>query len=138
MDLSNRAEGAAQIPSLYGRDWQNITVTEQDGVEYLSLMGGLYVDGASIETLYAGPGAWSTIQADGYARWYQIGAGAAGKALSVEVPENGGFAVYDASGANVAASWAWGDTSAVLPEGGWVVFAGEPGTRFVLSLTGGN
>src|SRR5699024_8005712 len=24
---ANRAEGAAQIPSLYGRDWQNITMT---------------------------------------------------------------------------------------------------------------
>ena len=134
---ANRAEGAAVIPGLYGRDWQNITVTEEDGVEYLSLMGALYVDGASIETLYAGPGAWSTIQADGYARWYQLGADAAGKTLSVEVSGNGGFAVYDASGLNTAASWAWGDTSAVLPQGGWVVFAGEPGARFHLSLTSG-
>ena len=132
---ANRAEGAAQIPSLYGRDWQNITMTEQDGVEYLSLMGALYVDGTTIETLYGGPSSHSTIQADGYARWYQIGADAAGKTLTVQVPEHGGFAVYDANGANVAASWAWGDTSAVLPEGGWVVFAGDPGVRFHLALT---
>ena len=27
-----------------------------------------------------------------------------------------------------------GDYSAVLPEGGWVVFSGTPGARFVLSL----
>ena len=59
----------------------------------------------------------------------------AGKTLTVQVPEHGGFAVYDANGANVAASWAWGDTSAVLPEGGWVVFAGDPGVRFHLALT---
>ena len=131
---ANRAEGAAQIPGLYGRDWQNISMTEADGVEYLSLMGGLYVDGTAIETLYGGASSWSTIQDDGYARWYQVGADAAGKTLTVQVPEQGGFAVYDASGANVAASWAWGDTSAVLPEGGWVVFAGDPGARFVLSL----
>ena len=51
------------------------------------------------------------------------------------MPEHGGFAVYDAAGLPVAASWAWGDTSAVLPEGGWVVFSGTPGARFVLSLT---
>ena len=51
------------------------------------------------------------------------------------MPEHGGFAVYDANGANVAASWAWGDTSAVLPAGGWVVFAGDPGMRFHLALT---
>ena len=110
-------------------------MTEQDGVEYLSLMGALYVDGTTIETLYGGASSWSTIQADGYARWYQIGADAAGKTLTVQVPEHGGFAVYDANGANVAASWAWGDTSAVLPAGGWVVFAGDPGMRFHLALT---
>ena len=52
---ANRAEGAAQIPSLYGRDWQNITMTEQDGVEYLSLMGALYVDGTSAPTRRARP-----------------------------------------------------------------------------------
>lgn len=55
--------------------------------------------------------------------------------MTVQVPEHGGFAVYDAAGLPVAASWAWGDTSAVLPEGGWVVFSGTPGARFVLSLT---
>ena len=55
--------------------------------------------------------------------------------MTVQVPESGCFAVYDATGANVAAAWAWGDTSAVLPEGGWVVFAGDPGVRFHLALT---
>ena len=48
-----------------------------------------------------------------------------------------GFAVYDAAGLPVAASWAYGDTSAVLPTGGWVVFAGDPGARFYLSLSSG-
>jgi len=64
-----------------------------------------------------------------------VGSAAAGKTMTVQVPEHGGFAVYDAAGLPVAASWAWGDTSAVLPEGGWVVFSGTPGARFVLSLT---
>ena len=74
------------------------------------------------------------IQSAGYTCWYQVG-DAAGKTMTVQVPEHGGFAVYDAAGLPVAASWAWGDTSAVLPEGGWVVFSGTPGARFVLSLT---
>ena len=129
------AEGVAQIPGLYGRDWQNITMTERNGVEYLSTCGGLYMDAAAAEPLFSGASSWSTIQADGYARWYQVGSAAAGKTMTVQVPEHGGFAVYDAAGLPVAASWAWGDTSAVLPEGGWVVFSGTPGARFVLSLT---
>ena len=131
---ADRAEGVAQIPGLYGRDWQNITMTERNGVEYLSTCGGLYMDSAAAEPLFGGASSWSTIQADGYARWYQVGS-AAGKTMTVQVPEHGGFAVYNAAGLPVAASWAWGDTSAVLPEGGWVVLSGTPGTRFVLSLT---
>ncbi len=46
--------------------------------------------------------------------------------MTVQVPEHGGFAVYDAAGLPVAASWAWGDTSAVLPEGGWWSFPALP------------
>ena len=91
---------------------------------------------SAVETLYGGSYSWSTIQSDGYARWYQVGS-AAGKTMSVQLPEEGGFAVYDANGAVVAASWAWGDTSTVLPEGGWVVFSGAPDARFVLTLTAG-
>lgn len=88
----------AQIPGLYGRDWQNITMTEQNGVEYLSTCGGLYMDSAAAEPLFSGASSWSTIQADGYARWYQVGSAAAGKTMTVQVPEHGGFAVYDAAG----------------------------------------
>ena len=93
------------------------------------------MEASSAPALWGGPRAYTTIQADGYARWYQVGSAAAGKTMTVQVPEHGGFAVYDAAGLPVAASWAWGDTSAVLPEGGWVVFSGNPGARFVLSLT---
>ena len=78
------------------------------------------MDSAAAEPLFSGASSWSTIQADGYARWYQVGSAAAGKTMTVQVPEHGGFAVYDAAGLPVAASWAWGDTSAVLPEGGWL------------------
>lgn len=86
------AEGVAQIPGLYGRDWQNITMTERNGVEYLSTCGGLYMDAAAAEPLFSGASSWSTIQADGYARWYQVGSAAAGKTMTVQVPEHGGFA----------------------------------------------
>lgn len=95
------AEGVAQIPGLYGRDWQNITMTERNGVEYLSTCGGLYMDSAAAEPLFGGASSWSTIQADGYARWYQV-VSAAGKTMTVQVPEHGGFAVYDAAGLPVA------------------------------------
>ena len=134
----NYAEGTARIPGLGGRDWQNVTLyRDEAGVEYLETCGSLSMDAAAAESLFPGASSWSTIQADGYARWYQIGAQAAGKTMAVRLPEAGGFAVYDAAGLPVAASWAYGDTSAVLPTGGWVVFAGDPGARFYLSLSSG-
>ena len=132
---ANRAEGVAAIPGLYGRDWQNITVTEEDGVETLSLAGGRYVEEAAFEALYGGPGSRCTIQPDGYARWYRIDGTSAGKRMTVQLPEGGGFAAYDGEGVCTAASWAWGDTEAELQGGGWVVFAGEPGAQFRLQLT---
>ena len=78
--------------------------------------------------------AYCTILDDGYARWFNVG-DLAGKTLTVTLPETGGgFTVYDASGVVTASSVAYGDTSAVLPQGGWVVFAGDAGARFYLSL----
>ena len=61
--------------------------------------------------------------------------GAAGKTMTVQLPEDAGFWVYDANG-QVTASSVLGDTGAVtLPEGGLVVFAGDPGARFHLRFT---
>lgn len=133
---ADHAVGVAVIPGLGGRDWQNVSFRTEDGVEYLYTMEDRYVDSAAVPALYGGASSWTTIQTDGYARWYQVGA-SAGKTMTVQVPEHGAFAVYDANGMPVAASWAFGDTSAVLPEGGWVVFAGDPGVRFSLTLTAG-
>ena len=42
--------------------------------------------------------------------------------------------VYDAAFQLVAASHAYGDTQAVLPEGGWVVFTGDVGAQFQIAM----
>ena len=78
-------------------------------------------------------GGWSysTVQEDGFARWYHVG-GAAGQTMTVQVPENGSFWVYDGNGQVTASSVLWDDTSATLPQGGFIVFAGDAGVRFHL------
>ena len=75
----------------------------------------------------------STVQENGYARWYRVG-GNAGKSMTVRVPEDAGFWVYDTDGQVTASSVLWGDTRAELPQDGFVVFAGDPGARFHLSF----
>ena len=56
--------------------------------------------------------------------------------MTVQVPENSGFWVYDGNGQVTASSVLWGDTTVTLPEDGTIVFAGDPGARFHLALPG--
>ena len=55
--------------------------------------------------------------------------------MQVSLPKNGAFCVYDASFQMVASSWTYGDTSVTLPENGVIVFAGDSGARFQLTMT---
>ncbi len=118
-----------QIPGSDGRDGQDIDVYEQGGVPWMSVNGEVYMAAEGACVLYTGAGAYSTVQENGYARWYQVG-GHAGETITVQVPENAGFWVYDGSGQVTASSVLWGDATATLPQDGLVVFAGDPGARF--------
>lgn len=124
-----------QLPGLYGRDGSDLTLTEENGVTWLQTDSDLYMETTGVSDLFTG-GGWSytTVQPDGYARWYKTGA-AAGQTMAVKLPSDAGFWVYDADGKLTASSVLWGDTTAVLPAGGLVVFAGDAGTRFHLHFT---
>ena len=123
-----------QLPGVGGRDGTDYSVTERDGVTWITSYGADYMDAAAAPELFTGTGtAYSTIQSDGYARWYQVGE-AAGRTMTVQVPEDAGFWVYDGAGQVTASSVLWNDTSAELPAGGMIVFAGDPGARFHLSF----
>ncbi len=124
-----------QLPGTGGRDGQDIGVTRDDnGTIWISANGSLYMEESGAPALYTGSGhSYTTVQEDGYARWYHVGE-AAGKTMAVQLPENAGFWVYDSDGQVTASSVLWGDRSAVLPEDGLIVFAGAPGARFHLSF----
>ena len=123
-----------QLPGVGGRDGQDLRVFSENGVTYLTSNNSLYMDAAAAPSLFTGAGwSYSTIQENGYARWYHVGS-AAGKTMSVHTTGTGGFWVYDAQGQVVASSVLWDDTSVTLPSGGLVVFAGDPGARFHLSF----
>ena len=125
-------EAAVQIPGAAGRDTMDIAVVEMGGVECLSFGGYLYADERIAQPL---EGVTQVVIAkDGYARWFAVDEALDGKTLHVALPENGSFSVYAADETAVASSRAYGDTAAPLAAGGWVVFAGEPGTAFTLSI----
>ena len=130
----NTAVPVLQIPGVGSRDSGTVSIRDVDGVEYIELNGGLYMDAAAAPAVYPGALSYCTIQPDGGARWHTAGE-AAGKTMTVTVPENGGFCVYNADMTLAASSWIYGDTEVVLPEGGLIVFAGDPGARFTIALS---
>lgn len=131
---ANTAVPVLQIPGTGSRDSGVIRMYEEDGVEYMEISGSIYRDFSSYGEIYAGPASLCTIQSDGYARWYTVGTDAAGKTMTVSVPENGGFYVYDAALQMVASSHVYGDTQVVLPQDGCIVFAGDAGAQFRVTM----
>ena len=133
----NHAQYVVQIPGNVGRDGYDLELRrdEKGTLCMFQSNGMVYMEEAAAPVLSTGDGsARCTIQPDGYARWYKVGA-AAGKVMAVELPEDAGFWVYDRDWNVVASSVLWDDSSAVLPEGGRIVFAGDPGARFQLTIS---
>lgn len=132
------AQYAVQLPGNAGRDGYDLELRrdEKGALWVCQSNGTVYMEQAAAPVLSAGGGsARCTIQPDGCARWYQIGENTAGKTMNVRLPEDAGFWVYDGDWNVTASSVVGGDTSAVLPEGGMVVFAGAPGAVFRLTFS---
>ena len=135
----NRLEYVVQIPGNVGRDGSDTELRrDEKGVLWAySSNGTVCMEESAVPGLSTGKGnrARCTIQPNGYARWYSVEDNAAGKTMTVQLPENAGFWVYDKDWNVTASSVVGGDKSAKLPEGGTVVFAGDPGARFQLSFS---
>ncbi|WP_322924420.1 serine hydrolase domain-containing protein [Paenibacillus campi] len=131
---ADHAVNIAEIPVMNGRDTFDLNFTRQQGIEYLQADGRTYMSEDAIETLPAAPAAIVTIPASGNVRWFNISASTAGKTMTAELPADAGFVVYDKNGSPVSLSVATGSNTAVLPEGGKVVFGGQAGDVLKLTL----
>ncbi|GJM81025.1 penicillin-binding protein [Paenibacillus sp. HMSSN-139] len=126
--------GKHQVPGTGSRDSAEFRFTTQAGSEYLKAAGSLYLSGDQIKELYPGKKSSVTLRPSEQARWFSIPAKAAGKTITVALPAKASFAVYDASGACVSFSVVSGNKGVKLPENGTIVFIGDPGTTFLISL----
>lgn len=131
---ADHAVNVAEIPVMNGRDAFDLTFSRQDGVEYLQADGRTYVSEDAIRPIYAGQSALVTIPASGSARWFKIPDAATGKKLTAELPQGAGFAVYDKNGSPVHLSTAMRTNTAVLPDGGMIVFGGKAGDAVKVKL----
>ncbi|AKG34831.1 serine hydrolase domain-containing protein [Paenibacillus durus] len=130
----NTAESQHQIPAMGSRDTAEYRFYTKDGIEYLEAAGSLYVSEDIVKPLFAGKHSAVTVQADGNARWYRVPSTAAGKKMTVATPAKGAFAVYDAQGKFVSYTVISRNNKVVLPKNGAIVFAGDPGTVFRITL----
>ncbi|WP_017688630.1 serine hydrolase domain-containing protein [Paenibacillus sp. PAMC 26794] len=131
---ANEAVTELQIPGLAGRDTKEIYFAKKNGVEYITAIGSIYASEEMVRPLYSGKQSLATIQADGYARWFSIPATVKGKVMTVEMPANGAFAVYDQKGVCINHTVVSGKNEVVLPENGRIVFAGDMDSKFEISL----
>lgn len=130
----NEAANLLQIPGIAGRDTMHIHFSQKDGGEYLTALGYVYASEELVKPLYSGKKSATTIQADGYAKWFSVPAAAKGKVMTVQLPANGAFAIYDQNGICINHTVVSGKNEVVLPENGRIVFAGEAGSKFEISL----
>lgn len=123
-----------QVPAIGSRDTSEFRFYKEKGVEYLEGAGSLFISGKHVKPLYKGKKSTVTLQADGYAKWYTVPEAAAGKTMTVTLPAEGAFAVYDEKGTVVNYTVVSGSNEVKLPANGTVVFAGAPGSAFGITL----
>ncbi|MGN7359811.1 serine hydrolase domain-containing protein [Paenibacillus sp. SAF-054] len=128
------AVSVLQVPGMGGRDTAGYSFYQKDGAEYLESAGSLFVSEDLVKPLYHGKHSAVTVKEDGYARWFTVPAAAAGKTMTVKLPVEGGFVVYDAAGQCVNMSEVSGSNQVVLPKDGTIVFAGDAGSSFSIKL----
>ncbi|PQP81422.1 serine hydrolase [Paenibacillus sp. PCH8] len=132
---ANQALNQLQISGVAGRDTMEFNFYEENGVEYVTAGGNVYAGQEIIKPIYSGNQSKTTIQTNGYATWFSIPASAAGKEMTVKMPVNGAFAVYNQAGVAINHTVVSGINKMILPENGYIVFAGEAGSKFEIVLT---
>lgn len=130
----NSSHSDIQIPGMHGRDHMPYRFYQVNGTEFLQAQSYLLVHEDGIKPVYGGGKSKATILEDGFARWYTISDGAAGKTLTVDRPIESSFAVYDENDVCIFFSQVDADRPVELPVNGKLVFIGEPNTVFHLAL----
>lgn len=125
----DHAVNIAEIPVMSGRDAFDLNFIKKDGIEYLQSGGWIYIKEEDVKPIHVGKGGVSkiTIPSTGHVQWFKVGKQAAGRNMTVDLPKNDGFAVYDEDGGLVHFSVVSGNRAVTLPKNGFIVFGGKAG-----------
>ena len=133
---ANTARAVVEIPMTAGRDLTDYTFFTDNGTEYMQASDAVFIDASKLPSLYAGGShAHLTIPQNGYGRWFQIGEALHGKTMTVTMPENSGFVLYDANGMALNQSAVTGKNTVTLQKDGYLYVAGLAGARIDLDFS---
>ncbi|MDT0122790.1 serine hydrolase domain-containing protein [Paenibacillus sp. RRE4] len=128
------AVNVAEIPIMNGRDAFDLELMKKKDAEILTQNGQQFISEKAIQPIFGGKSGMATIPANGQARWYAIEGKSAEKTITVDSPEQGGYAVYNDQGQVLQFSTATGEQSTKLPKKGFIVFGGNAGDVFHIRL----
>lgn len=129
---SNLAQMQYEIPGQLGRDLTDFSFTTKNKVEYLDIRSALYVSDDAVKPIATKASFSVAIGKEGYAQWFTIGDKAEKKTIRVSVPKKASFSVYDKEGACVFSSLLTENRKVTLPKDGYIVFAGDKGSKFTV------
>ena len=116
------------IPCVGSRDMCDVTFYTKDNKEYEKAMGSIYVNANSIDNLGLDDKCVQ-IDDDGYAKWFKIDK-SDDKTMTVDLPENGAFVVYDDDNKCINYSLVSKNNTVDLVKGKYIAFMGEKGCNF--------
>lgn len=135
---ANVAEEFTDIPMSGSRDATDFVFeTDADGVEYLHYTGNTAISEDGLKNLSAKKSYTVKINSKtGNAKWFKIGRKNADKKLRISLPKNANamVAVYDSNGTCEFDSYIHNQRTVVLPEDGYIVFAGDPGASIGVTI----
>ncbi len=129
----DNARSPFQIPGSYGRDLTDYSFFRENGIEYLNAGGSIFLSSDSLKTLPAKTAKY-TIGEKGYASWYKLSSNTASKKITVTVPVNASFAVYNEKDVCVTNYYLNKTKTITLPKNGYIVFTGDAGSVFQLKF----
>lgn len=130
-----------QLPGQVGRDLNDYRITRENGVQYLETGSYRLISEDGIKMLPA-TDSIVKIGEDGEAVWFSSGQELAGSPVSIAAPLNGAYYIYDHGAKTmkcVRNSYLVSPGQQfLLPKDGRIVFAGDPGAEFTITVQDGS
>lgn len=129
----NFAMAVLQIPGAVGRDQSDVRFYKKGNTEYVEIGGNHFVSETAVKELPTKNGSQIKIGRNGESKWYRVSSKAEGTTLTVKMPKNASFTVYDKTGNLILCSQISNQKTIKLSKGDQITFVGAKNANFTLN-----